>query len=118
MENLAFLQDLTNESVAHRHPPPYRRWRSHDDVERKPSANAATDSSRLFSRCPAVSHHDEEIDVRVSPRLSGSIGTEHDDTIRRKLPDELVHVIFNLLSRYHQPRSTMRGLSEQQVVQG
>ena len=101
MENLAFLQDLTDEAVAHRRPLPDSCRRSHDDVQWKSCANAATDSRRLFGCGPAVPHHDEQIDIRVSPWLARGIGPEHHHPFRRKLPDEFVHIIVYALNCDH-----------------
>jgi hypothetical protein len=108
MENLAFLQDFTNKTVAHRRAALESCRRPHDEVQWKPSANPAPDPSRLLSCGPAVFHHDEQIDIRVGLRFSRCMGTEHDDPLRRKFPDEFGHVLFDPSSRDHDLPSSVR----------
>ena len=59
--------------------------------------------------------HVEQIDIRVGLRFSRCMGTEHDDPLRRKFSDELVHVLFDPLSRDHELPSSVHDPKDSRV---
>jgi hypothetical protein len=46
-------------------------------------------------------HDDQKIHVRITMRISGCMRPEKNDACRRKLVDDLLHVVSNLLGRDH-----------------
>jgi hypothetical protein len=105
MENLAFLQDLTNEGITHRKAFLDGSWGSHDDVQRKSGPDALANASRLFGRGPSVPHHNEQIDIGVGSRISRGIRSKHHNALRLKLLNKFPDVLFNLLRSDHDKRS-------------
>jgi len=95
MENLASLQDVTNKSITHGQPPSDRRRRTHDDVQRKPRTNAATDSCRLFSCRALVSHHNEQIDVGILLGRARCMRPKQYDALWVELSGHLTDVLLD-----------------------
>jgi len=80
---------------------PNGRWRPNHQIEREAGRNAPADSRGLFGRRARMRHDDQKIHVRITMRISGCMRPEKNDASRRKLVDDLLHVVSNLLGRDH-----------------
>ncbi|MGB8852467.1 MAG: hypothetical protein WCC69_02735 [Pirellulales bacterium] len=96
MENLALLEDVTNEPVAHSQALSDRRRRTHDDVKRKPRSNAASNPCRLFGSSALVSHHDEQIDIGILPGRARGMGSKQHNAIWAELADNLADILLDM----------------------